>query len=629
MPVPYGYLGNIARVNLSTGKVTVEHPDDIFYRRYIGGKGVIAYYLLREVAPRTDPLGPDNKVIFATGPMTGLPVPTMPRFAVGAKSPLTGGYGQSEAGGFWGPELKKAGFDALIIEGRAAQPVYLFVHDGAVDIHDARHLWGRDTGEAQDMIRRELDDEQVRVAQIGPAGEKLVRYACILNDLHYANGRGGLGAVLGSKNLRAVAVRGTKAIPFADMQAITAIARKFNTKYVKQPMSRDLYDMGTSATVSGLNAGGILPTRNFTAGEFAGAAHINGEAMHHSIVQGREGCYACSVRCKRVVEVNRPDLHVDRRYGGPEYETLASFGSLCEVADLATIAKANELCNRYGLDTISTGSAIAFAMDCTAAGILRREDCDGLDISFGNSAVILPLLEKIARREGIGDVLAEGAARAAVKLGHGAERLTMTVKGQDLGMHDGRGKIGVALGYAVASHGADHMVAAHDPMYAQAGPLLDSIAPLGILEPLPPRELTPAKVRAFAYLQQWWNFANMAVLCMFGPVPRGDMPVADVVRLLQAATGWNAGLWEMMKASERTLNMARVFNMRAGFTAADDTLPEKLFAPLANGHLAGTGIDRGEFAAAVQLYYAMRGWNANGVPSAAKLHELELSWLVE
>lgn len=624
-----GYLGTIARVNLSQNKVTLEHPDELFYRRYIGGKGIIAFYLLTEVAPHTDPLGPDNKLIFATGPMTGLPVPTMPRFAVGAKSPLTGGYSQSEAGGFWGPELKKAGFDALVIEGRASQPVYLFVHDGAVDIRDARHLWGRDTGEVQDMIRRELGDNQVRVAQIGPAGENLVRFACILNDLHYANGRGGMGAVMGAKNLRAVAVRGTQTIPFSRMDVITAIARKFNTEYVQRPMSRDLYDMGTSATVSSLNAGGILPTRNFTNGEFAGVASINGEAMHDSIVQGREGCYACSVRCKRVVEIDRPDLHVDRRFGGPEYETLASFGSLCEVDDLSVIAKANELCNRYGLDTISTGSAIAFAMDCTAAGILPKQDCDGLDISFGNSAVILPLIEKIARREGIGGLLAEGAARAAEKLGHDARRLANTVKGQDLGMHDGRGKIGVALGYAVSEIGADHMVAAHDPMYAKPGPLLDSIASLGIIEPLPPRELTPAKVRAFAYLQQWWSFANMAVLCLFGPVPRGDLPVADVVELLQAATGWDTSLWEIMKAGERTLNMTRMFNVREGFTAADDTLPEKLFAPLANGRLAGAGIDRQAFAAAVQLYYAMRGWDENGVPSAAKLHELDLSWLVE
>lgn len=629
MSMSYGYLGNIARVNLSEGKVTVEHPDGLFYRRYIGGKGIIAYFLFTEVPPHTDPLGPDNKLIFATGPMTGLPVATMSRYAVGAKSPLTGGYSQSEAGGFWGPELKKAGFDAIIIEGRAPQPVYLFVHDGAVELRDARHLWGRDTGEVQDKIREELGDPLVRVAQIGPAGENLVRFACVLNELHYANGRGGMGAVMGAKNLRAVAVRGRQDIPVARPDVISTIARKFNTEYLRRPMSRDLHDMGTSAVVSGLNAGGILPTRNFTKGEFAGAASISGEAMHDSIVQGREGCYACSVRCKRVVGIDRSDLHVDGRFGGPEYETLASFGSLCEVDDLAVIAKANELCNRYGLDTISTGSAIAFAMDCVAAGILAKQNCDGLDISFGNSAVILPLVEKIARREGIGDLLAEGTARAAKKLGRDAVRLANTVKNQELGMHDGRGKVGVALGYAVSEIGADHMVAVHDPLYANPGPLLDSIASLGIIEPLPPRALTPAKVRAFLYLQQWWNFANMAVMCLFGPVPRGDLPVADVVQLLQAATGWDTSLWEIMKASERTLNMTRMFNVREGFTAEDDTLPEKLFAPLANGRLAGTGIDRDEFAAAVKLYYAMRGWDDNGVPSAAKLHELDLSWLVE
>jgi len=623
----YGYIGKIIRVNLTNNSIKIEEPGELFYRTYFGGKGFVAYYLLNEVPAHIDPLGEDNKLIFATGVMTGVPAAGMPRFVVGAKSPLTGGFGQSEAGGFWGPELKKAGYDGLIIEGRASQPVYIYINDDTIEIKNAVHLWGKETGECQELIRSENGNNNIRVAQIGPAGEKLIRYACIINELKHANGRNGLGAVMGSKNLKAIAVKGSKNIPFADEDSIKKISKKFLGMYMEHPLSRGLYVYGTSATVSGLNAAGILPTRNFVFGEFEGAHNISGDAMNETILKERKGCYACAIRCKREVEVKDDKISVDSKYGGPEYETLAVFGSLCQVDDLKIIAKANELCNRYGVDTMSTGNSIAFAMECSSLGILNKNDFDGLDVSFGNKDVILPMVEKIVKREGIGDILAEGTAIASKKIGNGAEKVMMTIKNQELGMHDPRGKAGVGIGYAISETGAEHMMAAHDTSFTQKGLVFDALQPFGILEPLDSHDLSPKKVRMFMYLQYWWSFFNMAGLCYFGPEPRGSMPVNDVIELLKAATGWNTSLWEVLKAGERSINMSRVYNIRAGFKKDDDTLPERLFGPLQNGIQKGTSINKDEFQNAISLYYSMMGWDSEGVPTKGKLAELNIDWI--
>lgn len=627
--MPFGYTGKIVRINLSTAQIKIEEPGELFYRKYYGGKGFVAYYLLQEVPPHSDPLGAENKLIFATGILTGVPVAAMSRFSVGAKSPLTGAFGQSEGGGFWGPELKKAGYDALIIEGKAPAPVYIHIHDDKIEIKDARHLWGKDTGDVQDSIRKELKDQNVRIAQIGPGGEKLVRFACIANELKHFNGRNGLGAVMGSKNLKAVAVRGTRKIPLYDEAKVKEIGKRFVAGFMDHPLSRTLYEYGTSAGVPALNAGGNLPTRNFVKGEFEGADKISGQTMAGTILQKREGCYACAIRCKRVVKVEKEQFAVDPKFGGPEYETIGSFGSLCEIDDLELIAKANELCNRFTIDTISTGAVVAFAMECFEKGLLGKEDLDGMELAFGNGEGVLQLIEKIARREGIGDLLAEGSLRAAQKIGKGALDFVLCVKGQELPMHDPRAKYGLGLGYAVSEIGADHMVAAHDPLLAQEGIILESVAPLGILEPASPLELTPRKIRNFCYLQQWWCFHNMAGICHFGPVPRGSLPITDVVELLRAATGWDASLWEIMKSGERVINMARMFNLREGFTKADDIIPERLFAPLENGKLQGHALPREEFQKSVEMYYAMMGWNGEGVPSKAKLAELDVDWIAE
>lgn len=622
----YGYLGKIIRINLSDKSIKIEEPDDIFYRTYMGGKGFIAYYLLKELTPNIDPLSEDNKMIITTGILTGLPVAGVPRFAVGAKSPLTGGYGQSEAGGFWGPELKKAGYDGMIIEGKSDEPVYIYIKDEKIEIRDARTIWGMETGSAQDAIFEELEDKSVKVLQIGPAGEKLVKYACILNGLKHANGRNGLGAVMGSKKLKAVVVKGNKKIPFHDNKKISEVGKSFLSYYMENPLTRGLYEYGTVAGIMGNNAGGILPTRNFNDGEFDNAEKISAETMKNTILKKREGCYACAVRCKRRVEVQSDDIKVDGKYGGPEYETVASFGSLCENDNLEVIAKANELCNRLGIDTISAGMSIAFAMECFENDILTEDDLDGIKLSFGNQKGILKMIDKIAKRDGIGDLLAEGSEAASKKIGKGSEKFVLCVKGQELAMHEPRGKVGVGIGYAVCETGADHMVIGHDTLFGKKGFTLDSVKPFGILEPVDILDLSWKKIRAFVYLQKWWSFFNMAGICDFVPVPRGAMPAEDVVALVKASTGWETSLWELMIAGERTINMARLFNLREGFTREDDTLPDRLFEGLKKGRLEGNHVSQEDFEEAISMYYSMMGWNEKGEPSKGKLLELNIDF---
>ena len=623
----YGYTGKILRVNLTEKETMIEEKCENFYRTYVGGKGFIAYFLLKEIPPGVDPLSADNKLIFATGILTGTPAAGMPRFAVGAKSPLTGAFGQSEAGGFFGPELKKAGFDAIIIEGQSPQPVYLSIIDGQADIKPAFHLMGKETGETQALIRKELGHNQARIAQIGPAGENMVKYANITNDLKHFNGRNGMGAVMGSKNIKAIAVYGKEKLSFNDPEKIKSISKNFLNTFMDHPLGKGLYEYGTPGGVTTLNAAGILPTKNFKHGSFYGAQNISGERMVETILKDRKGCFACAINCKRVVEVNQDEFSVDSRYGGPEYETLAAFGSLLEIDDIELIAKANEFCNRYGLDTISAGAVIGFIMECFEKGIMTEADTDGLEVRFGNKDVLLKLLYKIAYREGIGDLLAEGVKTACEKVGQQSKKYALFVKGQEVPMHDPRGKVGVGLGYAVSENSTDHMVSAHDNFTAKEGFALDSVKPLGITAPVSLTELSYQKLRNYIYLQYWWSFFNMAGICYFGPAPRGAMPMKDVVELYEAATGWETSMYEIIKAGERAVNMARMYNIREGLNENDDILPERFFTQIENGPQKGAYIPEEEFYKAVQAYYDMMGWHENGQPRHSKLHELDLGWL--
>jgi aldehyde:ferredoxin oxidoreductase len=622
--MPNGYNGKILRVDLDRESITVEELHETLYSRYLGGGTLALHYLLNELKPKSDPLGPGNILVFAGSVISGTPATGLSRFSVAAKSPLTNAFGEAEAGGWWIPELKFAGYDAIVIKGKAPRPVYLWIHDGEAEIRDARQLWGKFSKETQEEIRKELGDERIRIASIGPAGEKLVKVACILNELKHANGRTGLGAVMGSKNLKAVAVRGKKKMEVADEESVKRLSKWLKDTYEEPYFS--IGNLGTARVTVMLSEQGILPTSNFREGSFEGAEAISGETMSKTILARRGTCYGCFVRCKREVQVTEP-YSVDPIYGGPEYETLAAFGSMCGIDDLKAISWANQLCNAYGLDTISTGSLISFAMECSEKGLLKKGDTEGMELRFGNVEAMVRMVEMIGKREGLGDILADGICSAAQKFGKGADRLAMHVKGMPLPFHEPRGKVGVGLGYAVSPTGPDHMEFPHDPFWAtEAGIAL--LRPLGILEPVDVLDLGPKKVRVFIYLQQYFDLLNSLGICMFTAKPFGPHTFTEIVDYVKAVTGWQTSLFDLLKVGERHANMARIFNLREGFTSKDDTLPDRLFNPMEGGTLKGKKIDKEQFSKAVETYYQMMGWDPEtGVPEKEKLAELDLDWL--
>ncbi len=617
-----GYTGKILRVDLTAGKTWVDEMPDSFYRRYLGGNGFVAYYLLHEMAKGVDPLGPDNLLIFATGTFTGLPIAGAGRSCVGAKSPLTNGYGSADVGGFFGAELKQAGYDAVVVQGKSPKPVYLWINDGVVEIRDAEHLWGKPTLETQEAIHEELGDSRVRLAMIGPGGENLVRYACVINDLRHAAGRTGTGAVMGSKNLKAVAARGKGRAPVADQDKFRELSRWMVEHW--KDAHWGMHDLGTPGGLMGLNAIGALPTRNFQDGQFAGAEKITGSTLRDTIMIGREGCYACPVRCKRVVEVHEEGMDIDPIYGGPEYETIGAFGSNCGVDDLKAISKAHEICNAASLDTISCGMAVSFAMECFENGLLTTEDTGGLELRFGNAEAMLALTQMIANREGLGDLLAEGTDYAAAKIGGNASDYSITVKGQPFPMHECRTRHGQALGYALSPTGADHMHNFWDDGMAN-DPLGEGFQQLGIYEAVPRTTLNAAKVRAYMYSSNWQWVHNHLGNCMFINWSRDQM--AEIV---SAMTGWKTNVWELMRAGERGVTMARAFNLREGMTRDDDRLPRRMQQHFVSGKVNEEPVDPEVLEEAKETFYGMMGWDtATGVPTLAKLQELDIAWVYD
>jgi len=615
-----GYTGNILKINLENNKIEIENPPEVFYRRYLGGNGFVGYYLLKEMPKGIDPLGPDNLLIFATGTLTGIPVAGSGRSAVGGKSPLTGGYGEADVGGFFGAELKRAGFDAIVIRGKASSPVYLWINNGEVEIRPAEHLWGMKTLDCQNIVREELDERLARLAMIGPSGEKLIRYACIINDVKHAAGRTGLGAVMGSKNLKCVVARGKDAVPVADEDAVKDLAKFMRDNW--KDKSLQMHELGTPGGLLGLNESGALPTRNFQDGQFEGAEKISGEAMRDTILIERGGCFACPINCKRVVKVVNDDYEVNPEYGGPEYETIGSFGSNCGIDDLRAISKANEFCNAYGIDTISTGMAVSFAMECFENNILTLEDTDGLELHFGNAEAMVELTRRICEREGIGDLLAEGTTKAAEQIGKGAEEFVLNVKGQPFPMHECRTRHGQALGYAVSPTGADHMHNFWDGSLDKES-LGEDLLSLGIYKPVPQTELNADKVRAYTFRSNWAWLSNHICCCMFIPWSRDQ-----IVELVRAITGWQTNVWELLKVAERGVTMARSFNLREGLSRADDVLPKRIAKPHLSKSLNEKPIKPEVLQEAVNTFYGMMGWDMEtGIPTDAKLKELDIDWV--
>jgi len=501
--------------------------------------------------------------------------------------------------------------------------VYLWITDGKAELRDASHVWGRLSGEVQDSLKRETD-RRARVLQCGPAGERGIRLANIVNELRHFNGRGGLGAVMGSKRLRAIVVRGHDKLEPKDPDGLTRCLQWFREHYDRT--TDVLYKFGTARNVMTMDKDGILPTRNFREGSFEQAREVSGQYLTETLLKERGTCYACPVSCKREVDV--PELGVSSKYGGPEYETIGACGPLCGIGDLKAISRFHQTCGEHVVDTMSAGVTIAFAMECFENGLITTRETDSIELRFGNAEAMLKMIEKMVRREGFGDVLADGVKRAAERIGRGAERFAMHVKGLELPLHEPRGKQAVALSYATAPVGADHMRAPHDPVYEGFHPSgAHALEPLGLCEPLPRLELSPRKVRAYYYAQHWWALTSSLGICDLGAVPNNAQTITHMVNLARALTGWDTSLWELAKVAERGAALARVFNCREGFTPNDDRLPARLHEAFTDGPLQGVRIDPETFQRALRLYYQMEGWDPEtGWPTFAKLAELGIEW---
>ncbi len=625
----FGSTGKLLFVDLTSGKIRTEILPNDLYRLYPGGKALAAYLLLKNQPPNADPLGPENVLVFSTGLLTGTSISTAASFTVAARSPLTGCYGESESGGYWGTELKKAGYEAIVVTGKSALPVYLLVKDAQVEIRSANHLWGQSPEFVDQTVRQELMDNVASVLQIGLGGENLVLYAAISHNMRHYNARSGMGAVMGSKNLKAIVARGSGDLTerFFDAAGILSLSKSLSLGVQDNPQSLDLQVRGTPGLTSEMDAAGILPTRNFRQGTFEGVNNLAWDAYKNNLFKERGVCHACAVGCKREAAIDAR-WKVSGVYGGPEYETVAGFGSNCGVDDLSAVAKANEVCSRYILDPISTSATIAFAMECFEKGLISLQDTGGVDLRFGNAEAMLQMIELIAKRSGFGAQLAEGTRSLSKKIGQGSEQFAMHVKGQELGMHDPRGKVGVGLGYALSEIGADHLASYHDTLISTPDSVtLKSVAPLGIIEAIPARELSARKAAAYFTLENWSSLIKTIGFCYFGPAPRGYVQVDQVVTAVRAATGWDVGVGDLLQVGERATNLARIFNVREGFSRKDDTLPERLFMPLENGVLQGVGISKSEFSTTLDEVYRCKGWDPTStIPYNERLALLKIEW---
>lgn len=600
----YGNWGKYIRVNLSTGEIKVESWDEEIAKKWLGSRGLGIYLLLKEMDPSVDPLSPDNKLIIAAGPLSGTSAPTGGRYNVITKSPLTGYITFANSGGYFGAELKKAGYDAVVIEGASEKPVYLYINDDHIELKDASHLWGKTTGETESIIRTELNDKNIRIAEIGPAGENLVKFAAVMNDEHRAAGRGGPGAVMGSKKLKAIAVKGTKTVPIADKEKFMQVVREKVNKIRNDPVGGGgLPKFGTAVLVNIINENGLYPHKNFQTGVFEYAYEQSGEAMAAKYLIRNKPCFACPIGCARVNK-----LPTVGETEGPEYESIWALGSNMGINDLATIIEANHMCDEFGLDTISTGGTLATAMELYEKGLIKDEDLgEAPPFRFGNSEVLHYYIEKIAKREGFGDKLAEGGYRLA-EMYNGTEYF-MGVKKMELPAYDPRGAEGHGLGYATNNRGGCHIKN-----------YMISPEILGYPYKMDPHDIGDEKVKMLIIFQHLTAVIDAAGLCLFTTFGLG---ADDYTDLLNAGLGWDFSTDDYLKIGERIWNAERLFNLKAGLDPAkDDTLPRRfLEEPMPEGPNKGHTVRLKEM---LPRYYALRGWSEDGKIPEEKLKELGL-----
>ncbi len=597
------WTGTLLRVNLTQGEITKEAVNSDWAREYIGGRGLATRYLYEEGVATADPLGADNKLILATGPLTGTSAPCGARYMVAAKGPLTGAIAASNAGGQWPAELKFAGYDMIIFEGQAEKPVYLWIHNDHVELRDADHLWGKTTWEADDLIRAETDPE-VKISGIGPAGEQQVLFACVINDKHRGAGRSGVGAVMGAKNLKAVAVRGTQGVKVADPDGFWQAALDTLAKLKEAPVTgQGLGAYGTEVLMNVINESGFLPTRNFQQGQFEGADKIGGETLADTLLVKNRSCFACPIACGRVSHV--PDPRYPKAYEGPEYESAWALGADTGVSDLAAVTKANFLCNQYSMDTIAMGTTLATAMEMYERGILTEKET-GRPLRFGDAEALVEMTEATGKREGFGNELALGSKRLCEKYGH--PELFMGVKGQEFAAYDGRGAQGMGLNYATSNRGACHV----------RGYTI-SAEVFGIPEKVDPFA-TEGKAELDKLFQDLTAVVDSSGLCLFTTFAVG---LPEIHALLETATRTGYTEENLLQAGERIWNLERLFNLKAGLTAADDTLPKRILEePIPDGPSKGQ-VNR--LSDMLPEYYQLRGWDEDGVPTPEKLEQLGLA----
>jgi aldehyde:ferredoxin oxidoreductase len=623
-PHHFGYAGKMVRVNLASGKIKEITLSPSLVKEYIGGSGFCALLLYNELNPGIDPLGKENKLFFLTGPFTGTLFPQGSRYSVAAKSPLTGGLGEAHSGGFWGPELKFAGYDGIIIEDISRKPVYLYIEDNSVNICEAEGLWGLTTHETEDQLKDQLGSH-IEVVSIGPAGENKVLVSCIINDKHRAAARSGLGAVMGSKRLKAIAVRGTQGISVAHPDEYVEVMKEFHRKISNDQFTETKRKYGTTYLVEKMNKIGRFPSYNFQSGVFSHADLIGREAIRQQYFVRPKACFGCTQACGRVTTVKEgPYAYIGV---GPEYESLSALGSRCGNTDLEAILYAHHLCNALGLDTIGTGGVISWALECSEKNLLDEKVLGDLHLEWGDAQTTVRLIRMIAEREGFGDILAHGSYRAAEIVGNNTMKYVMHVKKQEMAAQDGRAHKSMGLTSAVSPRGADHLYAF--PVLDEGG--FDEEVKEIYGEQYWPEigdRLNPKYKGYMVFVNE-----NFGVLvdslgtCKYGTMIPPVLYYREIQRGLQVTTGMMYTIAELETIGERIVNLNRLFNVREGFSRADDTLPQRFLAePAPEGPPKGQIV---ELESMLEEYYHYRGWNSDGIPTPEKLDQLELGFALD
>ncbi len=603
----FAYGGKILRVNLSNGKITKEPLSEELIKNYLGGRGFAAKILYDELKPGIDPLGPDNKLIMASGPLAGLFLPSGGKVTFATKSPATNSYGDSNSGGHLASEMKYAGYDTIIIEGKSAKPVYLFIEDDQVEIKPAGKYWGKGSFTTEKMIKDDLGEE-FQIVTIGPAGENLVKFACISHDFGRQAGRTGVGTVMGSKKLKAMAIRGTKSLKVADPKALMTIAKQAFHDCLKHPMLKLWQRQGTASVTVWANEQGVFPTRNFQSGFFKDHKKISGDVMEKETVVTNKACFGCPMACGKYARVtkNGKEYYVE----GPEYETAALIGGNCTINNITDLTYANWLCDELGIDTISSGNVVAFAMECYEKGIITKKDTDGIELKFGSIKAFEEIINKIARREGIGNILADGVKIAAEKFGKGTNKFAMQVKGLEISGYESRKAPAMLLAYMTCDIGAHHN---------RAWAITHDIA-VG-------RDKIEGKAQKVIELQHIRPLFDLLGVCRLQWVEL-ELSLDYYPKLFAAATGINYTLDRLLNCSERVWNLNRLFLIREnqkGFGRHFDYPPPRVYEEkVTDGPTKGSSVKKEDIDKLLDEYYQLRGWDKDGRPSRAKLKELGL-----